>query len=101
VHDEKLNPRAFHLFRLPVHLEDRLAGYLARPSVALTWPPTERSSVLAELARLSGTPAASTAGPVCLGKAVRLNQAAAIQDAAGTYLMAARVGFRVVPYFED
>jgi hypothetical protein len=57
--------------------------------------------VLAELARLSGTPAASTAGPVCLGKAVRLNQAAAIQDAAGTYLMAARVGFRVVPYFED
>lgn len=105
VHDEPpLDQRAnaFHLFRLPIHLEDRLAGWLAEPSASLAWPPDAENVLLAELERVSATAGGVTAmGPICLGKPARLNQAGTFRELAATYLQAARSETRVIPYFEE
>jgi hypothetical protein len=103
IHDTQLlAPRAFHLFRLPIHLEDRLAGWLAKPETSLAWPPAQDDAVLTELERTGGKGSGAAAqGPVCLGKPARLNHEPAFKELAAVYLQAARGGVRVFPYFED
>jgi hypothetical protein len=101
IHDEKLGPYSFHLFRLPVHLEDRLAGWLAKSEMSLSWPPAAKDALLAELERTGGKGGSSAEGPLCLGKPVRLNQESAFKELATVYLHAARGGSRVIPYFEE
>ncbi len=102
VHDEPLGPTSFHLFRLPIHLEDRLAGWLAdKPEASLSWPPEAKDKLLAELERSArkGGPVFLT-GPQRLGEPGRLNVESAFKDLAAAYLQAARGGLRVIPYFE-
>ncbi len=105
VHDEPpLDQRAsaFHLFRLPIHLEDRLAGWVAKPDSLPAWPPVAEEALLRELERLAGKSVAGPAvGPLCLGKPARLNQEIAFREIAATYLQAARSDARVIPYFEE
>lgn len=102
IHDEPLGPLSFHLFRLPIHLEDRLAGHLAKPETTLAWPPAADDALLTELGRAAsaGGPVVSS-GPQRLGDVVRLNVEPAFKDLAAAYLGAARGDFRVIPYFED
>ncbi|MBI4918184.1 MAG: BrxE family protein [Acidobacteria bacterium] len=105
-HDERLSPRSFHLFRLPVHLEDRLAGWLGQldERAGLTWPPADLAAVHGELERLgraAGAVGEPSPGPRCLGKPARLNQGATIHEVVGAYLAADRAGLRVMPYFEE
>jgi hypothetical protein len=100
-HDQRLGPHSFHLFRLPVHLHDRLAGFLASPKANLPWPPNDVDAIRSELETLSRLAGPASAGPMCLGKPGRLNQVAAIQEVAAAYLEADRSGFRVIPYFEE
>lgn len=101
IYDPALGPDAYHLFRLPIHLEDRLAGWLAKPETNLDWPPTEQGALVAELERggSKGLPAAE--GPLCLGKRVRLDQGGTFKELAGIYLHAVRSTLRVIPYFEE
>ncbi|MFO0590896.1 MAG: BrxE family protein [Polyangiaceae bacterium] len=105
VHDEPpLDQRAsaFHLFRLPLHLEDRLAGWTARAGTTLTWPPTTEEALFSALGRLAGKSAGSMAvGPICLGKPERLNQESTFREMAAVYHVAARGDARVIPYFEE
>jgi hypothetical protein len=105
VHDEPpLDQRmsTYHLFRLPIHLEDRLAGWLARPDAPLAWPPLAEDALLAELERTAKKSVGiSAVGPICMGKPARLNQEGTFQELAATYLRAARNDTRVIPYFEE
>jgi hypothetical protein len=100
-HDDSLDAFSFHLFRLPIHLEDRLAGHLAQPEVALAWPSATEEPILAELAVIAGGGApVLEQGPQRLGQPATLNHAAAFKSIAAAYLLAARGGFRVIPYFK-
>ena len=103
VHDEPhLGPRPFHLFRLPVHLEDRLAGWLAASDTTLSWPPAEREDLCVELERIARqSPAVAERGPLRLGEPDRLNQERAFRELAAVYLRAAGQGLRTIPYFES
>jgi hypothetical protein len=100
-HDERLGPNAFHLFRLPVHLEDRLMSWLARPEATVSWPPMEADAIRGELGRVAPALADVGSGPVRLDVCSRLNQISAFEKMVGVYLAADRVGGRVIPYFED
>ena len=99
-HDEQLGPRSFHLFRLPVHLHDRLAGFLGRPDAGLVWPPAGVDALRDKLQEIAAPSAIASPGPFCLGKPARLNHTATIREIAAVYLQADR-DFRVIPYFED
>jgi hypothetical protein len=100
-HDNALAPKTFHLFRLPLHIEDRLAAWLARADIRLAWPPTPTDDLFAALQRLAGVEASSSSGPLCLGKASRLDRIATIQETVATYVHAARNDACVIPYFEE
>jgi hypothetical protein len=103
VHDEPLDPRSFHLFRLPSALEDRLADWLAAaPEKTIAWPPAQRDDIVAQLQRLAGKSALSVAeGPQSLGDSARLNDKRTFEDLASAYVIAARSGFRPIPYFQS
>ena len=100
-HDDRLGPKTFHLFRLPVHLEDRLAGWLARADTGVSWAPTSKEDAMAQLARFARASDVVGDGQLRLGKPARLNHETAFAEIAGVYLRAARDGVRVVPYFEE
>ncbi|WP_295408787.1 BrxE family protein [uncultured Thiocystis sp.] len=99
-HDEKLSPATVHLFRLPTAQEDSLAHHLAQ-GAELAPPPATLDEILAALDEL-GPPDGSTVpvGPCSLGRDQRLREEAAVADLARIYAGAARLGQRVVPYFE-
>ena len=103
VHDEKLEPKTCHLFRLPSALEDRLADWLADvPEKTLAWPPAQRDEVVAQLQRLAGKSTVTVAeGPQSLGDAARLEDKRTFEDLASAYLIAANSGFRPIPYFQS
>ncbi|MCU0691479.1 MAG: BrxE family protein [Polyangiaceae bacterium] len=73
-HDQRLGPHSFHVFRLPVHLQDRLAGFLASPKACLVWPPNHLEDVRKELEGLAQDSVSASAGPFCLGKPGRLGR---------------------------
>jgi len=100
VHDERLGPRSFHLFRLPDDVEDRLAAWLARPDANLTVPDCDRDAILGSLRSVATTGTASP-GPLCHGRPARLAQPATFHELAATYLDAAETGVTVIPYFEE
>lgn len=102
-HDDRLGAladRAYHLFRLPDDVEDRVADWLRRPDVALPVPPDGRDAILQAL-RAYGVAETAGAGPLCLGRESRLLQASTYHELAGTYLLAADTGATVFPYFEE
>lgn len=100
VHDEPLDALSFHLFRLPVHLEDRLAGYLAAPTTSLMWPPDSHEALLAELERAGESDGAPfLPGPQRVGAPTELNFEPAFRKLAAAYVKAARDGIHVIPYF--
>ena len=102
-HDDRLGggPKTFHLFRLPVHLEDRLAGWLASSDSVLPWAPVTREDAMAQLQRVARSSEVGGEGQIRMGKPARLNHETAFAEMAGVYLRAARDGVRAVPYFED
>ncbi len=100
-YQSRLDPRAYHLFHLPIHLEDRLAGWLAKPETSLPWPPVEKEAILREVTAIAADGSPSAEGPQRLGNLAELNRDAAFKRIAAAYLHAATGGYRVIPYFQD
>jgi hypothetical protein len=97
----RLDPHAFHLFHLPIHLEDRLATWLAKPETDLAWPPDGKELILREIAVIADGSDPTPEGPQRLGGPVELNRDVAMKRIAAAYLHAARGDYRVIPYFQD
>lgn len=100
-HDQRFGPRQAHLFRLPDHLEDRVAAWLASPEADLAWPPGDVAGVRAALAPLSRPFDPAGQGQVSLGRPTRLARREALEEIVGCYLASADRGDRSIPFFED
>lgn len=104
VHDDaRLAPTSYHLFRLPVHLEDRLAGWLNDVDNTLDWPPHAEAELVAELGKVAGkvSTGAMGLGPVRLGGPKLLDTERTFREIASIYCAAAQQRVQVLPYFED
>ncbi len=99
-HDATFGPRVAHLFRLPDHLEDRVAAWLASPEADLAWPPADLASIRAALAPLARDFDPGGQGQVSLGGAGRLARRDALEEMIGCYLASAERGERSIPFFE-
>ncbi|MDI3291588.1 BrxE family protein [Polyangium sp. 15x6] len=102
-HDAQLGPGSYHLFRLPVHLEDRLAGWLADGKTPLDWPPLAEDALLVALDKLAGKAivAVKGPGPLRLGVPKQLDLERTFREIAAAYRTAAAQSVQVLPYFED
>jgi len=104
VHDDvRLAPTSYHLFRLPVHLEDRLAGWLSDVNNGLDWPPHGEAELVLALDKLAGNVClgAMGPGPVRLGAPKLLDAERSFREIAAIYRAAAAQHIQVLPYFED
>ena len=99
-HDETFGPRVTHLFRLPDHLEDRVAAWLASPEADLSWPPADLAGIRAALAPLARSFDPGRQGQVSLGGPGRLARRDALEEMVGCYLASAERGERSIPFFE-
>jgi len=101
-HDAHLAPHAFHLFRLPIYLEDQLSLHLREHGFALLGavPLSSDDAIarLTELGRPETQPRAE--GPRNLGPVSRFGDPKVQSGVASLYAQAARAGSRVFPYFE-
>ena len=102
-HDERVGSRAVHLFRLPSHVEQRLAALLSDPESLnqLSIPTGTLDALTTHLEALAGeTQCIDGSGPRNLGPAGRLTRPSTIAEIAAAYGQAIRVGIRLYPYFE-
>lgn len=126
-HDERVGARAFHLFRLPSDVEQRLADLLSEPEsvAALALPSGGLSDVLTALDAFAGDAVARSVssyspepldaaavdggagatveggeGPRKIGAASRVTRTGTQAQVAVAYGQAVRQGVRVYPYFE-
>jgi hypothetical protein len=101
-HDANIGRRAFHLFRLPAHMEGQLADLIRteRAFVDSTIPDTAAQliEVLEALALQEATLVGI--GPRLLGAIDDISKPMTINKLALFYAYAARKGERVYPYFE-
>jgi hypothetical protein len=103
VHDEAIGVgRIFHLFRLPIGLEQAAADTLNDPSFVQSLQDglASREQALARLTALATSHEAASPGPVSLGKmgddlGVELNRAA------GVYGSAFKLGIQSYPYIRE
>lgn len=100
-HDQRFGPRETHLFRLPDHLEDRVAAWLASPEANLGWPPSDLAGVRAALAPFSREFDPGGQGQVSLGRPTRLARREALEEIVGCYLASAERGDCSIPFFEE
>jgi hypothetical protein len=100
-YQNRLDPRAYHLFHLPIHLEDRLATWLAKPEANLVWPPDGTEAILSEVKAIAKASPPTAEGPQRLGAPDELNREKAFERIAGAYLHAALGNYRVIPYFQE
>lgn len=100
-HDQRLSPGSVHLFRLPLHLEDRVADWLTEQSSQLRWPPASQEDVAALLHEHAVGAPVSAPGPYCLGAPGRLREHAPYREAVALYLAAWKSEQQVVPFFEE
>lgn len=100
-HDQSFGPRLTHLFRLPDHLEDRVAAWLASPEADLAWPPADVAGIRAALAPFARAFDPAGQGQVSLGGPGRLVRRDALEEMVGCYLALAERGKRSTPFFED
>ena len=99
VHDERIGiGRAFHPFRLPEAVEQRLdeAAQAADQKLA-----DSVDAARGMLASLAGTPVEAKEGPTLLGPAEMLEGLEWASDAASLYTAAFAVGVQCFPYFRN
>lgn len=102
-HDERVGSRAVHLFRLPSHVEQRLADLLSDPESLnqLSIPTGALDALASDLETFAGeTQHSDGSGPRNLGPASRLTRSSAIAEIAAAYGQSLRDGVRLYPYFE-
>ena len=103
VHDEAIGVgRIYHLFRLPIGLEQVSADALSDAALvgAIETKLTRQDLALARLAEIATEPASASPGPVSLGKMSQdLN--AELQRAAGFYHAAFTSGIQTFPYVRE
>lgn len=103
VHDEAIGVgRIYHLFRLPIGLEQASADTLSDPTFIqlLQSRITNREQALARLAELAAMQGVSSPGPVSLGQ-MGDDLAALLQRAAGVYHSALTIGIQSLPYLRE
>lgn len=101
VHDSHIGRvGVFHLFRLPVDIEDQLAAHVselascAEYAMTLTW-----DAALKELAEFAEVSLTAPQGPVQVGVEKRILTAPSISELAAHYLSAFNGHFLCYPYF--
>lgn len=100
VHDEAIGVgRIYHLFRLPIGLEQASAAALNDAAFAQTLQTrlANREWALARLGEIAGAPVSASPGPVSLGL-MSQDLKAELQRAAGLYCSALTTGIQTFPY---
>ncbi len=101
VHDAKLGPNTFHLFRLPAAIEDALLDFQAMPEPVASQATIDAERAREQLAAAGAPPRTVTAGPLNLGRSSRLQQDATFRSIGSIYLAAADRGMLTLPYFDE
>lgn len=103
VHDDAIGVgRIYHLFRLPIELEQAAADALNNATFVQTLQSklASRETAQARLAELAGTVESSMPGPVSLGLISR-DIGAELQRAAGFYFAALTTEIQTFPYIRE
>jgi len=103
VHDEAIGVgRIYHLFRLPIGLEQASADALNDATFIQTVKArlANRELALTRLAELAGKAESASAGPVSLGQ-MSQDLKAELQRAAGFYCAAFTSGIQTFPYIRE
>jgi hypothetical protein len=103
VHDEAIGVgRIYHLFRLPIGLEQASADALSDVAFVGTIQArlASRELALARLAELAGKPESASPGPVSLGQ-MSQDLKAELQRAAGFYCAAFTTGIHTFPFIRE
>ena len=103
IHDEAIGVgRIYHLFRLPIGLEQASADALNDAAFVQTVQArlANRELALARLAELSGKAESASPGPVSLGQ-MSQDLKAELQRAAGFYWAAFTSGIQTLPYVRE
>lgn len=101
IHDQALGRiGSFHLFRLPVAIEDGLEAAVDR----VQWPDTSpfvqsRDTAMAELRKLADAVVKAPTGPVQVGVEDRILTPTSVRELAAHYHSAFQDGIRCFPYF--
>ena len=101
LHDRRIGKgRAFHLFRLPHTMEERLHALLFSPDVSkLTAIVASKNSAIGSLAEIGKDPKPAPEGPVRLGNEKILLSGATIPKLAAFYADAFQREKQTLPYF--
>lgn len=101
VHDSQIGRVGiFHLFRLPVDIEDRLEVHLAE--VANSWAKpalSDRDNALIELRQFAECRISAPKGPVQIGVPGKILTTASVSELAAHYESAFSNSFQCFPYF--
>lgn len=103
VHDEAIGVgRIYHLFRLPIGLEQAAADEFNDDAFVQTLQGklVSRELALARLAELAGTQESASPGPVSLGQ-MSEDLHVELQRAAGFYYSALTADFKTFPYLRE
>jgi hypothetical protein len=105
-HDKRIGVGGrYHLFRLPVALEQSLAATMSEDefrSQTSAIIAKEQEGLIQELvAMANGRTIASADGPVKLGSVARLAEKAGVEELAANYRLSFEMNRRTFPYFED
>ena len=100
VHDAAIGRlRTFHLFRLPVTIEDRIEAEMEHLSALGEVVSSSPDEALTKLAAHIETPLQASRGPVQIGTESNVVSANAVSELAAHYHSAFTGGFRCFPYF--
>lgn len=100
VHDEHIGVgRAFHLFRLPEAIEQRIFDVVQLAAPQLSEPVSSPEAAKATLAEIAGHPAEAKEGPAMMGTVDLLGDAVWVAEAAALYSAAFVAGIQCFPYF--
>ncbi len=100
VHDERIGVgRAFHPFRLPDVMEQKLFGACQAEDEQYTSIVGSADAAQTALVGLMGKPAEAKPGPTLMGTAALLDDPGWVADVASVYLSAFGAGVQSFPYF--
>ncbi len=99
-HDARISRGGFHLFRLPSHLEDRVAGGVDDAAWLADWLPRVDKDVAGLLSELGSDAGREfSEGPALLGPLTRAAHPRGFSEMAAAYHRSI-TGARIYPYFE-
>ncbi|MCB1091854.1 MAG: BrxE family protein [Verrucomicrobiae bacterium] len=100
VHDQALGRGAFHLFRLPLPLEDRLEEIAESIVDEVDFEAfTSMETAISELHSIAGTQITAGAGPVQIGVEKKILTPTSLTELSAHYALAFTQGIRCFPYF--